>query len=83
MHKIGRNNGFRVKAIFGSQLLIMSVLSNMMFVGGEDIGYELIKQTYLKNGLLNYLVLSICTYCFYQTGEFSFRWEASKQHDEK
>lgn len=76
---IGTQWTYRMNAIFGSQLLILSVLSNIMFIGGEEIGIELAKQTYLRNGIMNYVTLSICTYCFYQTGEFCFRWEEYKK----
>lgn len=75
---IGTQWTYRLNAVFGSQLLILSVLSNIMFIGGEDVGVELAKQTYFRNGITNYATLSICTYCFYQTGEFFFRWEASR-----
>lgn len=80
---IGGQWTYRLNAVFGSQLLILSVLSNIMFIGGEDIGIELAKQTYCRNGLINYATLSICTYCFYQTGEFYFRWEARHRKDIK
>lgn len=73
---IGTQWTYRMNAFFGSQLLILSVLSNIMFIGGEEVGIELAKQTYFRNGITNYAMLSICTYCFYQTGEFFFRWEA-------
>lgn len=77
---IGVHWTYRMNAIFGSQLLILSVLSNIMFIGGEDVGVELAKQTYFRNGITNYATLSICTYCFYQTGEFFFRWETRRMN---
>lgn len=75
---VGTRWTYRMNAIFGSQLLILSVLSNIMFIGGEDVGVELAKQTYFRNDITTYATLSICTYCFYQTGEFLFRWEARR-----
>lgn len=78
MHAIGQSNSNRLKAIIGSQLLIVSILSNIIFLGGERIGFELIEQTYLRNSLSVYILLSFCTYCFYVTGEFCFRWEAQR-----
>lgn len=82
MRPIGENNSLRLKAIVGSQLLIISILSNMIFLGGERIGFELMKQTYLRNNFFEYFLLSFCTYCFYISGEFCFRWEARKANEQ-
>lgn len=78
MRIIGNRNSLRLKAVAGSQLLIISILSNIMFVGGERLGFEAVQQTYLENDLLGYAMISIGAYCFFVTGELAFRWEAHR-----
>lgn len=75
---IGNQNMQRLNAIFGSQLLISSSISNVMFIGGPSVGYWLTWHTYLSGGILNYLVLSIVAYNLYRVASFIFQWEAEK-----
>lgn len=63
---IGDQNIQRLNAIIGSQLVLPSIITNLMFIGGPDIGLYLAERTYLTDGLLNYILLSFVAYNFYQ-----------------
>lgn len=81
---IGNRNIQRLNAIIGSQLVLPSIAINLMFIGGPDVGQYLIQRTYITGGLLNYSVLSIVAYNFYQYSSFVYarekRSEAQKEH---
>lgn len=72
---IGDGNIARLNAIFGGQLLISSSISNVMFIGGPNIGKWLAIHTYFSGGLLNYTVLSITAYNLYRVSSFIFQCE--------
>lgn len=72
---IGGNVLDRIIGIFGSQLLMVSVLVNVYLIGGEDVGKVIARRTFISDGCWNYLVVSTITYCFYQSSEFLFRRE--------
>lgn len=84
MKPIGNRNIQRLNAIIGSQLVLPSIAINLMFIGGPDVGQYLIQRTYITGGLLNYSVLSIVAYNFYQYSSFVYarekRSEAQKEH---
>lgn len=63
---IGKENTIRLNAIIGSQLMLPSIITNLMFIGGPDIGLHLTRRTYFGDGLLNYISLSFVAYNFYQ-----------------
>lgn len=76
---IGTNNKYRLKALFGCQLLIISCLGNAFFLADNSIGMEYIAQTFLINGFKNYIILTAVCYCWYISCEFRFPWEAAKK----
>lgn len=78
---IGSENIKRLNAILGSQLLIPSIITNLMFLGGADVGRWLTVRTYFTSGLLNYAVLSFTAYNFYRASNFIF--EQEKKSSEK
>lgn len=63
---IGDKNTVRLNAIIGSQLMLPSIITNLMFIGGPDIGLHLARRTYFGDGLVNYFLLSFVAYNFYQ-----------------
>lgn len=67
---IGVLNVQRLNAIIGSQLVLPSIITNLMFIGGPDIGIYLAQRTYLTDGLLNYMLLSFVAYNFYQYSSY-------------
>lgn len=71
---IGRSNIQRLNAFLGGQLLISSSISNVMFIGGPNVGKWLTIHTYLTGGLLNYILLSITAYNLYQVSTFIFQF---------
>lgn len=82
LQSIGKNNIYRLNAIFGSQLLMLSVHAGIFFLGGKEMGMEYATQTYLAKGFKNYFGLTLVCYCWYTICEFSFRWEAEKKRTE-
>lgn len=76
---IGSKNIQRLHAILGGQLLISSSISNVMFIGGPNIGKWLMVHTYFTGGLLNYFVLSITAYNLYQVSTYIFRCEEEEK----
>lgn len=76
--RIGRKNGQRLNALFGSQLLIPSIITNLMFIGGSRVGQFLATRTYVTGGFLNYFLLSFVAYNFYQASSFLFECEKTK-----
>lgn len=79
LRPIGSQNIQRLNAILGGQLLISSSISNVMFIGGPDIGKWLMIHTYFTGGLLNYFVLSITAYNLYQVASFIFKCEEGEK----
>lgn len=79
LRPIGSKNIQRLNAFLGGQLLIPSSISNVMFIGGSDIGYWLAIHTYFTGGLLNYTVLSITAYNLYQVSAFIFKCEEDEK----
>lgn len=78
---IGSKNIQRLNAVLGGQLLICSSISNVMFIGGLDIGKWLMIHTYFTGGFVNYLVLSITAYNLYQVSTYIFKCE--EEEDKK
>lgn len=76
---IGSKNINRLNAILGGQLLISSSISNVMFIGGPDIGKWLMIHTYFTGGFLNYFVLSITAYNLYQVSTYIFQCEEDEK----
>lgn len=72
---IGDANIQRLNAVLGGQLLISSSISNVMFIGGPDIGRWLTIHTYFSGGFLNYIILSITAYNLYRVSSFIFQCE--------
>lgn len=73
-----------MNAIAGSQLYILAVLSNMIFIGGIEVGMLIMERTYFEIGFLPYVLLSFCCYCLYHTSELIWRWEREcEKEDEK
>lgn len=75
LKSIGSQNIPRFNAFLGSQLLISSSISNVMFIGGPNVGKWLMIRTYFTGGVLNYIVLSVISYNFYQVSSFIFQRE--------
>lgn len=73
------NNVHRLKAFFGSHILIPAIISNFFFFGGVDVGSEFIRRTYL-DGLLNYAKISMCIYFLYPIAEAIQRWELMRSN---
>lgn len=71
----GHENIQRLNAFFGGQLLISSSISNVMFIGGPDVGKWLTIHTYLTGGWLNYILLSISAYNLFRVSSFIFQCE--------
>lgn len=79
--RIGRKNTQRLNALFGSQLLIPSIITNLMFIGGSRVGEFLATRTYVTGGFLNYFLLSFVAYNFYQASSFIFECEKEKANE--
>lgn len=62
-------NQKRIYALIGSQIFIPSSISNFYFFAGVDVGNYFMQRTY-QSGLFNYLALSVCCYCIFQSAEF-------------
>lgn len=75
---IGVENVKRFNAFFGSQLLIPSIITNLMFIGGSHVGASLAIRTYINGGFLNYILLSFVAYNFYQVSNFIFECEGKR-----
>lgn len=72
---IGANACDRINAIFGSQLLMVSVVTNAYFIGGEDVGKVIAYRTFFDVDAWDYLVASSVIYCGYHACEFLARRE--------
>lgn len=72
---IGANVCDRIGGFFGSQLLMVSVITNVYFIGGEDIGKVLAYRTFFGLSIWDYVVTSAISYCCYQACEFLARRE--------
>lgn len=81
IERIGRKNAQRLNALFGSQLLIPSIITNLMFIGGSQVGQFLATRTYVIGGFLNYFLLSFVSYNFYQASSFIFECEKEKGNE--
>lgn len=79
LEPIGIKNIQRFNAFLGGQLLISSSISNVMFIGGPNVGKWLMIRTYFTGGLLNYVVLSITAYNLYQVSSFIFQHEKEQK----
>lgn len=73
LRPIGSKNIQRLNAILGGQLLISSSISNVMFIGGPNVGKWLLIHTYFTGGILNYIILSITAYNLFQVSTFLFQ----------
>lgn len=78
---IGRKNAQRLNALFGSQLLIPSIITNLMFIGGSRVGQYLATRIYVTGGFLNYFLLSFVAYNFYQASSFIFECEKQNANE--
>lgn len=65
----------RIGGFFGSQLLMVSVITNVYFIGGEDIGKVIAYRAFIDEDIWDYVVTSAITYCCYQACEFLARRE--------
>lgn len=59
-----------VIAIFGSQMLLLSHVTNIYFLAGEEFGTVLFVRTYFSEGLWNYFIMSIIAYATYNACEY-------------
>uniref|UniRef100_A0A1A9WFE1 Protein-cysteine N-palmitoyltransferase Rasp n=1 Tax=Glossina brevipalpis TaxID=37001 RepID=A0A1A9WFE1_9MUSC len=58
----------RLNAALATQVFIPAAFSNVFFISGQDVGEYLIKGAYI-NGWRNYIMLTFCSYCFFQCSQ--------------
>lgn len=76
MRSIGADACDRISGFFGSQLLMVSVITNVYFIGGEDVGKVIANRAFFDVSIWDYLVTSAISYCCYQACEYLARRNA-------
>lgn len=79
---IGVNVCDRINGLFGSQLLMVSVITNVYYIGGNDVGKVIANRVFFDVSIWDHLVASVIGYCCYQACEFLTRHEESHEHKE-
>lgn len=67
---VGAEVCHRINCFFGSQLLMVSVITNVYFIAGDDVGKVIAHRAFVDVGFWEYLVASTISYCCYQACEF-------------
>lgn len=59
----------RLAGLLATQIFIPSALSNFYFFAGIDVGNWFMLKTYWLSNIYVYALLTLCSYCIYQTSE--------------
>ena len=67
-NRFSPTNKGRIIAVIGSNIFIMSVISNFFFFAREETGYIYIKRTYFES-FINYFGVLVFAYCYYRSSD--------------